>query len=63
MANIIGQIVARRCFESGIQYVHCDFTDEEITSKKLKTFIESLKSSGLILREPEFFVPRRSKDI
>ena len=63
VTNIIAQIVARRCFEAGIQYVHCEFTDNELISKKLQVFVESLKKSGLILKEPEFFVPRRQKDL
>ncbi|RWS16277.1 39S ribosomal protein L18-like protein [Dinothrombium tinctorium] len=59
----MGVILARRCLESGVLYVHSEYTADELKSLKVQAFIKALQDNGLILKEPNFIFPRRKRDL
>jgi len=58
----LGKILARRCLEAGILYLHKEVLDEN-TSEKAKAFVRELISEGIKLKEPEAIQFRRRRDI
>ncbi|CAN7985736.1 unnamed protein product [Ixodes hexagonus] len=54
----VARVLARRCLESGILYVHVDPN----TSPKTQAFLSALEEEGLILHEPEPQLPRKMSD-
>ncbi|CAN8015987.1 unnamed protein product [Ixodes persulcatus] len=54
----VARVLARRCLESGILYVHAD----PDTSPKTQAFLGALEEEGLILHEPEPQLPRKMSD-
>ena len=59
----LGQILARRCLESGILFAFNGITPEQLQSPKTVAFLDGITKSGLSLREPLFIWPRRRRDL
>ncbi|XP_033102147.1 39S ribosomal protein L18, mitochondrial-like [Anneissia japonica] len=49
----VGRVLARRCLQFGISYVHIDIPQEWMAYEKMKAFLSGLKEEGLILNEPK----------
>lgn len=58
----LAEILARRCQESGILFVHVD-NEEMESSEKTKAFFAKLRSEGLRLKENDYIFPRRKRDL
>ncbi|XP_023238078.1 39S ribosomal protein L18, mitochondrial-like [Centruroides sculpturatus] len=59
----IGRVLAQRCLESGILFVYCDFTEEELASNRIKIFLKALEEGGVTLSEPDQIKPRQHPDL
>ena len=58
----LATILARRCLESGVLFVHVDASEVD-GSGKTKAFYEQLRSEGLKLVENECIMSRRRRDL
>lgn len=58
----LATILARRCLESGILFVHAEI-EEFANSEKSKAFFNQLRSEGLKLKENDYIFPRRKRDL
>ena len=47
----------QRCLETGITEVNLQLTAEDMKKERMKTFVESIRNTGLILEEPEQYKP------
>jgi len=55
--KIVGQVIGQRCLETGITEVELLLEKEALEKDKMKTFIRSIKETGLSLQEPSQFQP------
>ncbi|KAI1292031.1 39S ribosomal protein L18, mitochondrial [Halotydeus destructor] len=62
-AKNVGNMLARRCLESGILFVHKEIREDESKSPKVNAFLAALRDGGLKLREPDMIFPRRLRDL
>lgn len=62
-AKILGFLLAQRCLEAGIIFVDVSSELNQQKSEKASAFLDALKEHGLRLKEPEFFFPRRIRDL
>ncbi|RWS28162.1 39S ribosomal protein L18-like protein [Leptotrombidium deliense] len=62
-ATNLGMILAKRCLEAGLMYVHIEMAPEELRTQKVDHFLKALRNNGLILKEPDFIFPRRKRDL
>ena len=62
-AKILGFLLAQRCLESGILFVEVPNQLNQQKSEKESAFLKAMKEHGLRLKEPEFFFPRRIRDL
>lgn len=60
-AVILGEVISRRCLQSGHLYAGVD--DEEVESSKSKGFYEAVKKNGMTLKEPPEITPRSISDV
>ncbi|XP_038074324.1 39S ribosomal protein L18, mitochondrial-like [Patiria miniata] len=51
-AENIGHILAQRCLESGISYVHCNIDAKTKSFERVDVFLKALQNGGLVLSEP-----------
>lgn len=61
-AAILGQIISRRCLQSGYLYAGVQ-EDEESKSPKRKAFYDAVTSNGFVLEEPPEIEPRSATDL
>lgn len=54
--KLIGQIIAQRALQTGVSEVFMQIKQEDLAKDRIKTFIETIKDSGLILKEPREYV-------
>ncbi|XP_022093374.1 39S ribosomal protein L18, mitochondrial-like [Acanthaster planci] len=52
-AENIGRILAQRCLESGISYVHCEIDSETRSYERVIAFLNALCDGGMVLSEPK----------
>ncbi|XP_064460047.1 large ribosomal subunit protein uL18m-like [Ornithodoros turicata] len=58
----VARVLARRCLESGILFLHTFFDSGELASIRLQTFLEEMKKEGITLNELDPILPRRIND-
>ena len=56
----LARVLAQRCLESGLFEMRCDITGT--SDGKIGKFLETLKEGGVVLSEPERFLPHRPWD-
>jgi hypothetical protein len=61
-ATILGQILARRCLQSGYLYAGVEKYDDTKGIKK-KAFFDAVASNGVVLEEPPEIQPRAATDL
>ncbi|XP_072163390.1 large ribosomal subunit protein uL18m-like [Diadema setosum] len=52
----LGRVLAQRCLESGISYVHLNMEKERQEQEAIKAFLDALTDGGLLLYEPKTIV-------
>lgn len=62
-ATILGQILARRCLQSGYLYAGVESYGDDSRGMKRKAFFEAVMSSGVVLEEPPEIQPRTATDL
>lgn len=58
----VARVLARRCLESGILFLHANFDPSELKSIRLQTFLHEMEKEGVMLQEPDPILPRRVND-
>lgn len=48
----MGQVLARRCLQSGITDVACFFPEEDRSKEKVNVFLQAFEEGGVALSEP-----------
>lgn len=49
----VGKVLAQRCLEAGIGYVHWNVVPVLVNNEKTRMFVEAMKEGGVILNEPK----------
>lgn len=62
-ATILGQVMSRRCIQSGYLCAGVDFTSDTTIGVKTKAFFDSLTANGITLKEPPEIEPRIVTDL
>lgn len=62
-AAILGQIISRRCLQSGYLYAAVDDMENDSIGIKLRAFYDAVESSGFVLGEPPEIEPRLVSDL
>lgn len=62
-ATILGEVMSRRCLQSGYVCAGVDGTSEESVGVKTKAFFDSIVSSGFTLKESAAIEPRTVTDL
>merc|ERR1712212_1043363 len=55
--KIVGKVLGVRCLETGITEVCLLVDNDSMEKEKMKTFIQEVRNTGLILKEPDQFTP------
>ncbi len=50
-------ISGQRCLETGVTEVNLQLTAEDMKKERMRTFVESIQNTGLLLQEPEQYKP------
>ncbi|XP_013787610.1 39S ribosomal protein L18, mitochondrial-like isoform X3 [Limulus polyphemus] len=62
-AENVARVLAQRCLESGIMFVHKELKPKEENNSSLQIFLKTLEEEGLILKEPEPIRGRHYTDL
>uniref|UniRef100_A0A6G1SDQ0 39S ribosomal protein L18, mitochondrial n=1 Tax=Aceria tosichella TaxID=561515 RepID=A0A6G1SDQ0_9ACAR len=62
-ASTLGQILARRCLQSGYLCASVEEYDDDTKGIKRKAFFEAVKSNGVVLEESPEIQPRTATDL
>lgn len=62
-ATTLGQILARRCLQSGYLCAGVEEYEDDTKGVKRKAFFEAVKSNGIALEEPPEIQPRTATDL
>ncbi|XP_041457133.1 39S ribosomal protein L18, mitochondrial-like [Lytechinus variegatus] len=55
----LGRVLAQRCLESGISFIHVNMKNEEKDKERMTVFLSALEEGGLVLGEPRSVVDFR----
>ena len=50
-------MLGQRCLETGVTEVSLQITPEDMKKVRMKTFVESIQDTGLMLQEPDQYQP------
>lgn len=62
-SQILAQVIARRCLQSGFLHAHIDGNALDSNAQKKTVFYEVVQQCGLTLQEPPEIVPRAQDDL